>query len=102
MVWKRFLKLLNIKIADLDFDRKMLHVKQGKGRKDRYVPLGDLLIKGLKKFIISEKPKTKQMICPACQKGKLKIVCTFSGRAPPEYWIDRIKSQDVKHEKNKR
>ena len=55
-----------------------------------------------KKFIISEKPKTKHMICPACQKGKLKIVCTFSGRAPPEYWIDRIKSQDVKLKKNKR
>ena len=52
---RRF-ELLNIKIADLDFDRKMLHIKQGKGRKDRYVPLGDLLIKGLKKYLILEKP----------------------------------------------
>ena len=31
---RRF-ELLNIEITDLDFDRKMLHIRQGKGRKDR-------------------------------------------------------------------
>lgn len=48
----------NIKLADLDFDRKMLHVQQGKGRKDRYVPLCDMLIRGLKSYIFSENPET--------------------------------------------
>ena len=52
---RRF-ELLNIKIQDVDFDRKMLHIRQGKGRKDRYVPLGDHLSRGLKIYLDSERP----------------------------------------------
>lgn len=52
---RRF-ELLNIKIADVDLDRKMLHIKEGKGRKDRYVPIGDLLARGLKTYIEAEHP----------------------------------------------
>jgi len=48
----------NLQVKDLDFDRKMLHIRQGKGRKDRYVPLCDLLIRGLKKYLDAEKPIT--------------------------------------------
>lgn len=43
-------------IKDVDFDRKMIHIRQGKGRKDRYVPLGEHLARGLKKYLDSEKP----------------------------------------------
>lgn len=52
---RRF-ELLNLELKDLDFDRKMLHVVQGKGRKDRYVPLPDMLIRGLRTYIDTEKP----------------------------------------------
>ncbi len=34
----------------------MLHIREGKGRKDRYVPLGDLLCRGLKSYISAERP----------------------------------------------
>lgn len=54
----RCFELRNLQLADLDFDRKMLHVRQGKGRKDRYVPLCDLLIRGLQKYIEAEHPQT--------------------------------------------
>jgi integrase/recombinase XerD len=53
---RRF-ELLNIEIQDIDLDRKMLHIRQGKGRKDRYVPLGVLLCKGLKRYLAVEQPK---------------------------------------------
>lgn len=43
-------------IKDVDFERHMLHVRQGKGRKDRYVPLGENLCRGLKNYIASEVP----------------------------------------------
>lgn len=46
----------NVRLADLDFDRQMLHVVQGKGKKDRYVPLSQHLIRGLKTYISAEKP----------------------------------------------
>ena len=44
----------NIKLCDLDFDRRMLHVRQGKGKKDRYVPLSSILIEWLKEYISIE------------------------------------------------
>ncbi len=40
-----------------DFDRKQLKIVQGKGKKDRYVPLSEHLIRGLKKYIEAEKPQ---------------------------------------------
>jgi len=43
-------------IKDVDFDRNMIHIRQGKGRKDRYVPLGEHLARGLKKYLDAEKP----------------------------------------------
>ena len=52
----RNFELCKLKITDLDLDRKVLHVQEGKGRKDRYVPLGDVLIGGIKKYLDSEKP----------------------------------------------
>jgi len=44
-------ELRNLQLKGLDFDRRMLHIRQGKGRKDRYVPLADLHIRGLKKYV---------------------------------------------------
>ena len=52
----RSFELRNLKIRDVDTDRKMLHVRQGKGRKDRYVPLSNILIRGIKKYLQAEKP----------------------------------------------
>ena len=46
-----------MRLRDLDFDRKQLHVVQGKGRKGRYVPLSEHLIRGIKTYIASEKPE---------------------------------------------
>ena len=47
-----------VRLQDLDFDRLQLKVVQGKGKKDRYVPLSEHLIRGLKTYIEAEKPKT--------------------------------------------
>ena len=49
-------ELRSLLIKDVDFDRNMIHIRQGKGRKDRYVPLGDHLARGLKKYLDAEKP----------------------------------------------
>jgi integrase/recombinase XerD len=53
----RCLEVRSIRLQDLDFDRRQLKVVQGKGKKDRYVPLSEHLIRGLKKFISAEKPQ---------------------------------------------
>lgn len=54
----RCFEVRNVKLSDLDFDRQMLHVRQGKGKKDRYVPLSHHLIRGLKSYIGAECPQT--------------------------------------------
>jgi len=52
---RRF-ELCNVKIQDVDLDRKMLHIREGKGRKDRYVPLGNNLSRGIKTYLGAENP----------------------------------------------
>lgn len=46
----------NIKIGDVDFDRMMVHVRAGKGQKDRYVPLSKRIVPGLKNHLSAERP----------------------------------------------
>jgi site-specific recombinase XerD len=50
-------ELCQVRLRDLDFDRKVLHVVQGKGKKDRYVPLSAHLIRGLRAYILLEQPQ---------------------------------------------
>lgn len=41
----------NLKRCDLDFDRKMIHVRGGKCRKDRYVPMSTLQISPMRQLL---------------------------------------------------
>jgi site-specific recombinase XerD len=52
----RCFEVRNVRLRDLDFDRKVLHVVQGKGKKDRLLPLSEHLIRGLRSYIEAEKP----------------------------------------------
>jgi len=46
----------NMKISDIDFERKTIHVRQSKYKKDRIVPLSEYMAKGLKTYLSVEKP----------------------------------------------
>lgn len=52
----RCMEVRNLRLRDMDFDRRLLHVVQSKGNKDRYVPLSEHLIRGIKKYIAAEHP----------------------------------------------
>jgi integrase/recombinase XerD len=49
-------EVINLKLSDIDFERKTIHIRQSKYKKDRIVPLSDLMAKGLKKYISAEHP----------------------------------------------
>jgi len=49
---------ISLKINDLDKDRKLIKIVQGKGRKDRYVPYSDKLRSLLRIYYDQCKPKT--------------------------------------------
>jgi len=46
----------NLRISDADLERGMLHVKQGKGSKDRCLPLGKMLCRGIAQYISAAHP----------------------------------------------
>lgn len=48
----------DMKINAIDFDRMMIHIRAGKGQKDRYVPLSKLMVRGLKQHLSTARPKT--------------------------------------------
>jgi len=47
---------INLKISDIDFERKTIHIRQSKYKKDRIVPLADSMAMGLKKYLSAENP----------------------------------------------
>lgn len=50
-------ELLKLKPQDILSDRKLLHIKQSKGKKDRIVPLSDKLLEMLREYYKTYKPK---------------------------------------------
>lgn len=49
-------EVINLKISDIDFQRKTIHIRQSKYKKDRIVPLGESMALGLKKYLKAENP----------------------------------------------
>ncbi len=82
----------NLELKHIDFDRKMLHVVQGKGKKDRYIPLSVNLIRGIKKYISEahppkylfqggDKPELSDKNSKYSIRGIQSVVCRASKRA---------------------
>ena len=51
-------EVINLKLSDIDFERKTIHIRQSKYKKDRIVPLSGFMAKGLRKYINAEHPYT--------------------------------------------
>ena len=49
-------EVINLKLSDIDFERKTIHIRQSKYKKDRIVPLSGFMAKGLQKYIAAENP----------------------------------------------
>ena len=52
----RCMEVRNLEVKHLDLDRRLLHIVQSKGNKDRLVPLSEHLIRGIKTYINIEHP----------------------------------------------
>lgn len=53
----RRLELVRLKLYDLALDRGLILVRQGKGKKDRYVPVGERAILWLEKYLRESRPQ---------------------------------------------
>lgn len=53
----RMNELRHLKIVDIDLQRKQIHIRQGKGKKDRYVILSDYIAQKLPLYLSAVKPQ---------------------------------------------
>ena len=51
-------ELCHLQVADIDSERMVIHIRQGKGRQDRDVPLSPTLLDTLREYWRWKKPKT--------------------------------------------
>jgi len=61
----RLNELLNIKITDIDSKRLSIHIREGKGKKHRYVPLSKTVLTILRDYYRSEKSKPVSYLFPS-------------------------------------
>ena len=59
--------MLNLELKDLDFDNRILHVRQGKNYQDRYVPISKAIAKSIQHFAYQHRrsfSQRPQKLCP--------------------------------------
>lgn len=66
----RVSEIINLKIADFDFEEKIGHIRQAKGKKDRIFNIPQFLFKDLKKQAEEQKEKSEEYLFTG-PKGKL-------------------------------
>ena len=60
---------MNLRLADIDSDRMMIHVREAKGKKDRMVNLSPILLDILRSYIREVKPKPVEYLFESEQTG---------------------------------
>jgi site-specific recombinase XerD len=79
----RISEVINLKITDIDFNRQQVHIRQSKYKKDRYVPISDLVLRGILLYMNTSKPKEwlfngklrgKQISCESVRNAFRKVL----------------------------
>ena len=60
-------ELCNVELGHIDFDRGLLRVEQGKGKKDRFVPIGERALRWVEKYLVEVRP----MLCSSLNEQTL-------------------------------
>lgn len=61
-------EVVRLKIADIDKERNLIHIRQAKGRKDRYTILSLVALEALEKYLIQYQPEN--WIFPGAEPGR--------------------------------
>ncbi len=64
----RVSEAIGLQVTDIDSQRMVIHIRQSKGRKDRYVPLGATLLDQLRDYWRAERPSS--FLFPGSQADK--------------------------------
>ena len=53
----RISEVINLKIEDIDSAKMLIHIKNAKGKKDRFVPLSETILELLRNYYLAFRPK---------------------------------------------
>ena len=53
----RRMEVVNLKLYDIDADRGTVMIRQGKGKKDRHIPIGERALAWIGKYIREARPE---------------------------------------------
>ncbi|OGF24832.1 hypothetical protein A2331_04795 [Candidatus Falkowbacteria bacterium RIFOXYB2_FULL_34_18] len=84
----RVSEIINVRVQDLDFENKLLRVKEAKGLKDRNTIMSDKIIPFLKQYTKNKKPN--DYIFANEKNGKLTI------RSVQKVFMQALKKSDIK------
>jgi integrase/recombinase XerD len=63
---RRF-ELCHLNLGDLDYDRGLIRVEQGKGKRDRFAPIGERALAWIEKYLVEVRP----LLCPSINQPAL-------------------------------
>ena len=75
----RVSELVNLKVQDIDGERSLLHIRQGKGAKDRMVAMGPTLLKQLRSYWKQYRPNG--WLFPSSHRSRRPLVVTTPQKA---------------------
>ncbi len=52
----RISELVNLRISDVDLDRRIIHIRESKNKKDRYIPFSTHSVRGINKHLLINSP----------------------------------------------
>lgn len=87
----RRVELCCLKVHDLDEERGVIIVRQGKGKKDRVVPVGDRALAWIRKYI----DKERHMV--ALEPDDLWLFLTEEGEALSPGWLTQAVRRHIEH-----
>lgn len=87
----RRVELCCLKVFDLDEDRGILIIRQGKGKKDRVVPIGDRALAWMRKYLDEERPAT------ALEPDDGWLFLTEDGEALSPGWLTQAVRRHIEH-----
>ncbi|WP_342404966.1 tyrosine-type recombinase/integrase [Brevibacillus sp. FSL K6-2834] len=70
----RISECLNLTVDDVDLERQMVHVRGGKGNKDRVVPLSEKIVPPLRAYLEKKRPQGTDRFFATEKTGKLSAV----------------------------
>lgn len=88
----RRMELAGLQMKDLDLSRRLLWVRLGKGRKDRVLPITDVAVYWLQRYLHEVRPR---LVRPSIDTGQ--VFLGAYGRPLSLAWLSQIISQHLRH-----